>query len=145
MNCFWFVVAWASNETELAVAPISAEDPWASGEKTPAEALTTNWASFSSPSFDNFEANFDDAPRLSAERDVPVQPNPEVPPNATVSPNPVVPETAETPSESADSIQNVAQVVVNEAVCKASIQVQAAGDQGAAKLNSETTTTTTSM
>lgn len=134
-------VAWASNETELAIAPISAEDPWASGEKTPAEALTTNWASFSSPSFENFEANFDDAPRLSAERDVP--PNPDVAPIAVASsPNPVVPEMAENSYESADSIQNVAQVVVNEAVCKASIQVQAAGDQGTAKLNSETPTTT---
>lgn len=122
-------VAWASNETEQAIAPISAEDPWASGEKTPAEAMTTNWASFSSPSFENFEANFDDAPRLSAERDVP--------------PNPAVPEAAEAAYESADSIQNVAQVVVNEAVSKASIQVQAAGDQGPAKLSSETTSTTT--
>lgn len=60
MLIFILFPAWASAniQSESAVAPISIDNPWNANEENASEA-STGWANFSSPSFANFEANFE--------------------------------------------------------------------------------------
>ncbi|KAB0796919.1 hypothetical protein PPYR_10980 [Photinus pyralis] len=50
-----------AGNSESAVAPISMGNVWSNNEKTAADADNIGWANFSSASFDNFEANFENA------------------------------------------------------------------------------------
>lgn len=125
--------AWSSQnrESESAVAPITISDPWSTNEKTASEA-NTGWANFSSPSFANFEANFEPLESDSGstastqsviETDLKVE-NIENNDKKNIEDN----HSAKS-SLSNKSIETVAQVV-KEVVEEASKEIAAGGDQG---------------
>ncbi|KAK5642731.1 hypothetical protein RI129_008898 [Pyrocoelia pectoralis] len=60
-DAFLRLDGWQARNSESAIAPISMGNVWSNDEKTAADADNIGWANFSTASFANFEANFENA------------------------------------------------------------------------------------